>query len=177
MTALFISKNQTNKAYKLLVEKNLEIVESEKNEHSQKSSSPKTKLEIKIETDVEGKYAGSALTEEQKEEIRKAIISLMEKEKLYTDIDITINSLSGLLSTNSAYISQVVNEKFGQNFNNFINEYRIKEARRLLSDKDNQNYTIEFIANSVGFRSISAFNNAFKKYTGITPSYFKKSIS
>ncbi|MGY8932572.1 MAG: helix-turn-helix domain-containing protein [Flavobacteriales bacterium] len=59
----------------------------------------------------------------------------------------------------------------------FINKYRIKDARQMLSNPGNNNLTIEFIAFSVGFESKSSFNNAFKNYTGITPSFYIKSLN
>ena len=79
------------------------------------------------------------------------------------------------MNTNKSYLSQVINEYFRKNFSTFVNEYRVKEASRLLLEKESENYTIEAIANSVGFKSKSAFNSAFKKFTGITPSYFVNS--
>ncbi len=84
--------------------------------------------------------------------------------------------LSNLINTNKSYISQIINEKFEKNFSSFINEYRIKEARKLLSPQKNWGITIESIAKSVGFKSISAFNTTLKKYTGITPSYFMNTV-
>jgi AraC-like DNA-binding protein len=83
--------------------------------------------------------------------------------------------LAEKLNTNKSYLSQVINEYFRKNFSTFVNEYRVKEASRLLLEKESENYTIEAIANSVGFKSKSAFNSAFKKFTGITPSYFVNS--
>ncbi|MBU0488050.1 MAG: helix-turn-helix domain-containing protein, partial [Bacteroidetes bacterium] len=62
-----------------------------------------------------------------------------------------------------------------KNFKNLINEYRIKESRKLLITKPN--LTIEAIAHDVGFRSKSAFNAAFKLYTGVTPSFFIRETS
>ena len=166
-------------ANNLLVIKNLEIIASEKKLKIQTSLLPET-ASVEILGDAvipkTGKYSGSLLSVKQKEELLHKIISLMEIEKAYTQNDITVNKLAENLGTNKSYISQVINEKFDKNFNNFINEYRIKEALSLLSDKKNHNLTIETIAHNVGFNSISAFNNAFKKHTGVTPSFFLKSV-
>jgi len=63
-----------------------------------------------------------------------------------------------------------------KNFNGLINEYRIKEARRLFSEPDIERFTIEYISEKVGFSSISTFNRAFKKYLGVTPSFYLKTI-
>ena len=78
------------------------------------------------------------------------------------------------LHSNRNYLSQIINEHFNVNFNNFVNEYRIKESRKLLLSSKYENYTIEGIATTVGFHSKTTFNNAFKKFTGVTPSFFRK---
>ena len=91
----------------------------------------------------------------------------MKKDKLFLDQDLTINKLAKELGINRTYLSQVINEFYNKNFSSFINEFRIKEAtKRLLQDR---NITIEAVSNDVGFKSKSAFNNAFKQYTGVTP--------
>ena len=64
-----------------------------------------------------------------------------------------------------------------QNFFDFINGYRIKEAKRLLVDPKGELLTILAIAEEVGFNSKSSFNTAFKKITGMTPTEYKKSVS
>jgi len=61
---------------------------------------------------------------------------------------------------------------FGQSFSALLNEYRIKEARKILSASPNFKYTIESVARMVGYKSKTAFNNAFKKYVGVTPSFY-----
>ena len=86
-----------------------------------------------------------------------------------------MNTLANDLEINRNYISQVINESFNQNFSNFLNGYRIIEARKILSSI-NLNFTIEAIAGMVGFKSKTAFNNAFKKYVGVTPSFYLNSI-
>ena len=100
----------------------------------------------------------------------------MEVGKLYTKKDLTVVFIAKKLSTNKSYVSQVINEHLGMNFSSYINEYRVKEARRLLTDERYHHLTIESIAGDSGFNSVSAFNNAFKKFTGLTPSFYLNSI-
>ena len=114
------------------------------------------------------------ITEERVEEIMSQIESLMQETKQYRDQELSIYNLSKELEINKTYLSYVINEKKGQNFSSFINHYRINEAKILLHDKEMENYTIEGIANTVGFNSKSSFNAAFKKYEGMTPSEYKK---
>ena len=61
---------------------------------------------------------------------------------------------------------------FGQSFSAFLNENRIKEARKIMSASPNFIYTIESVAEMVGYKSKTAFNNAFKKHVGVTPSFY-----
>jgi AraC-like DNA-binding protein len=80
-----------------------------------------------------------------------------------------------MVKTKRNYVSQVINEKYDNNFNHLLNEYRIKESCRRMNDTDNYgNYTIESIALSVGFKSRSNFISTFKRFTGLTPSAYLK---
>lgn len=124
---------------------------------------------------TENKYSGSSLSEEQKIELLHKIIELMEKESIYKDSNLTINDIAFRLQTNYKYISQVINEKLSRNFYNFVNEYRVERAKEMLLDKSFDKLSLEGIASMVGFHSRSAFNNAFKKYAGATPTAFKNS--
>lgn len=86
--------------------------------------------------------------------------------------DLTLAELARKLNTNTTYLSKVINDISNQNFCNYLNAYRINEACRLFSDPQCRNFTIEAIAFSVGFKSKSAFNAAFRKIKSITPSEY-----
>jgi YesN/AraC family two-component response regulator len=126
------------------------------------------------ESGVLKKYEKSNLSDEQKERLLSAILTLMENEKPYLDPDLTLDVVSQKLNVYKKYISQVINEKLGKNFITFINEYRVRDSKKMLIDKKFHNYTIEGIANTSGFHSKTSFNTAFKKFTGITPSFFRE---
>ena len=175
-----IQKRNLLFASETLVQKNLEIVASER-----EFLYANAKMSVVVNNDKEnlkniskkppGKYEGSPLTDRQKQDIKNAIIIYMNDNKNYLNIDYTVSTLANDLNFNRNYISQVINESFHQNFSNFLNGYRIKEARKILSSI-NLNFTIEAIAGMVGFKSKTAFNNAFKKYVGVTPSFYINSI-
>ena len=74
----------------------------------------------------------------------------------------------------SYYLSRIINERFGASFNDFVNEYRIKEAKSALRDPGQAERTILDIMYGSGFYSKSTFNTAFKKFTGVTPSKYRK---
>lgn len=122
------------------------------------------------------KDPNSDLSEEYKSELEIRISKMIRKDKLYLKNDFSLDELSKMLETNRRYVSIVINERLGQNFNSVINEFRIKEGMKLMSDPVYSKYTIDTISKEVGFNSISAFNRAFKKISGVTPSAFIKSI-
>lgn len=82
------------------------------------------------------------------------------------------------LNTNTTYLSQIVNEQKGMTFKNYITELRINYVlHKLKNDKVMRSYTIKAIAKELGFRSEGAFSRAFKKQTGIYPSFFIKNLT
>ncbi|MFP4663568.1 MAG: helix-turn-helix domain-containing protein [Bacteroidales bacterium] len=122
----------------------------------------------------EVKSVKPGMPKEKKELLMQSILKLMEKEKPYMDPKLTIFVFSRALNINKTYISKVINEQMNENFSSFINRYRVEEAKKYLKAAEYENYTIEGIAHTVGFNSKASFNNAFKKFTGLTPSAYKK---
>jgi len=97
--------------------------------------------------------------------------ALMVKEKLYKDANLKMPELAKRLKLTPHQLSQYINANFGKNFSQFVNEYRIEEAKRLLIASDK--LTIDAIAYDCGFNSISTFYTAFKKRMGQTPAAYK----
>lgn len=125
--------------------------------------------------EVRGLYSVDRLTEEQKEKLIKDINLVLEEGAGYCDSDFSLERLSGLVGSNSRYVSQVINDTYNKNFRTFINEYRIREVqRRLLNTAEYGNFTIKAVAESVGYKSQANFITSFKKVTGMSPSIFQK---
>ena len=121
------------------------------------------------------KYQSSSLQTDDKEELLYKIITVMENIEEICSPTFSSDRLSQLTGTNYRYVSQVINEKYGCNFNGLLNQFRIKEACRRLSDIEQYGcYTTEAISESVGFKSRTTFINSFKKVTGLTPSQYQK---
>ncbi len=133
-------------------------------------------VDLSVENDMnhEEKYSGSSLSDEQKNQLLQNLLELMKNPELFSDPDLTISDVASQLNTNYKYISQVINEKLSRNFYNFVNEYRVNAALEMMRKPEYQKLSLEGIAGMVGFRSRSAFNNAFKKVTGFPPSHFLK---
>ncbi len=105
------------------------------------------------------------------------IKALTEEKELYLAPDISLSSLSKLLGKSTQKTSEIINQYAQQNFNDFINHYRIERAKEMLSHSDHQQYTIASIAFDTGFSSLSSFNGAFKKFEGKTPSAYRKAMT
>lgn len=101
------------------------------------------------------------------------IEALVLKEKLFKNTNLTIYILSDVSGIPARKISQLINYFHQNNFNSFINSFRISEAKKMISSKDFEHYTIEAIAKEAGFNSKSSFNTYFRNYEGMTPTAYK----
>ena len=107
--------------------------------------------------------------------LKNKLDTLFHTQKIYTDEGLTLNKLASLASVYPHQLSEYINTRHQKNVITYINEFRIHRAKELLIEK--QEYTILAIAYEVGFNSKSAFNEAFRKITGETPSQFKSNNS
>jgi AraC-like DNA-binding protein len=120
------------------------------------------------------KYKKSALTSEQSDTILAQLTCCMEKDKPYLEMGLTLPMIAKMLDISQHHLSQVINEKLGKSFFDFINEYRVQETKKALFSSKAERFSILGIAMDAGFNSKSAFYTAFKKHTGMTPSQFKE---
>ncbi|MCX6122540.1 MAG: helix-turn-helix domain-containing protein [Ignavibacteriales bacterium] len=122
------------------------------------------------------KYATSTLTENEITEYVKKLQALMNSEKIFLKSDLKIGDVAEKMDLPVYYVSQVINEKLGKNFYDFVNEYRVDEVKKRFADTKNDYLTILAIGFDSGFNSKSAFYSAFKRNTGMIPSEFKKHL-
>ncbi len=106
--------------------------------------------------------------------IRNRLGELMNDEQLYKDMELSLQSLAERLSLTPHQLSQFLNDQLDVNFRNYINSYRIREARRLLEQDDN--ISVSAVCYEVGFSSKSTFNTAFKEATGRTPREYREGL-
>ncbi len=150
---------QKSKANRKLVEKNLQLM---KNEECEELNDHAKSL--------------SGFSDQEKDRLIKAINQLMREDRIFAQKQLSMPELASKLNTNTTYLSKIINDGFGTPFSDFINQWRVKEAQKMFTDGKHKAMTIEAIADNVGFRSRSAFNNAFKKFSGVTPSVFIKNV-
>jgi AraC-like DNA-binding protein len=105
--------------------------------------------------------------------IVKNVITLMEKDKLYHEPELTLQQLANQLQLPTYLVSQAINDGLDKNFYELINRYRVEEAKQLLIDPKNSNFTILSIGFEAGFNSKTTFNTVFKKFTGLTPTEYR----
>lgn len=100
------------------------------------------------------------------------ILKLMQDEKLYLQPELNLSDIANRLKTNISVLSGVVNNAFGKNFNDFVNEYRVKEFQERILLPENKNITLLGIAFDCGFNSKATFNRSVKKFTNKAPKDF-----
>lgn len=134
------------------------------------------KVDLQNYTSSEEKYKFSKITEEECENLSKMIHDYFEKEKPYTRTDLKLVDLAQALNCSSHTLSFIFNQYLTKNYYDFINEYRIKEFKRLVSGTESSKYTLSALAEQCGFSSRASFFRSFKKLTGITPNEYIRSI-
>ena len=115
------------------------------------------------------------LERKEVEEVFQKVKDVMNYSPEIFSYGFTLNRLADLVGLRHHLVSQAINEVYGHNFNVLLNEYRIKEACRRLNNRDEYgSFSIEGIAQSVGFKSRTNFSALFKQATGLTPSEYQK---
>ncbi|MDH7446087.1 AraC family transcriptional regulator [Aquimarina sp. 2201CG14-23] len=151
------------KIYQKRFEELLQAKETRKETPVDLEKIEKTNSSIKIAQEIIDKILESLQSFEQKKGFLKS--------------DITTNSLAKEFSTNSKYLSKIVNSYKQKSFSNYINDLRIDHAvDKLRSDNKFRNYTIKAISKDIGFNTTEAFSKSFHKKTGLYPSYFIKKL-
>lgn len=148
---------------------NIGTIFSQKEEHSL--------LHSEIENDATSnteKYKKNSLSAEKATEIAAKIKKCMEEDTLYRNPNLKLTDLVEAIQENANHISQVINDIFKQNFYDFVNTYRIEEAKCRLKSPTYDHYNVVAIGLDVGFNSKSTFYTAFKKNTDMTPIQYKK---
>jgi YesN/AraC family two-component response regulator len=182
---IFIIRNKNKRlrqSNRSLYEQNQAVLMAEKREREERRRYAELTEEIKQEDpestkseEKSGKYSSRKLKGDTKNEIHDMILNVMEINPEIFNSDFSLARLSEICGSRPEYVSQVINESYGCNFNELVNKYRIREACRRIDDKGNYGqFTLAAIASGVGIESATTFSKYFKKITGLTPSQYKK---
>ncbi len=104
------------------------------------------------------------------------LLAVMKTKKPYLNPELSLEMLATDVELSAGYVSQIINKKEKSNFYDFINRYRVEEAKELLANAQFNHYSLLAIGQEAGFNSKTTFNTAFKRYAGVTPSRFKKEL-
>lgn len=122
------------------------------------------------------KYKSSKLHPDFVKEILVKLDYLMQVEKIYRQSDLSLNSMAERIGIPNHQLSQIINEHKQRNFCDFLNYHRIEEAQKILNSPAGKKKKISMVAQEIGFHNMTAFYNAFKKYTGKTPRQYRIAI-
>lgn len=122
------------------------------------------------------KYHKSKVRQEQGEHIMKALLDYMDKEKPYLNPELQMSDVAGAIGCTTHVLSQVFSLYLRRSYYDFIAEYRVREFQRLAHDPKYSKYTITALSQLCGFRSRTPFLTAFKKFVGISPKEFMKTL-
>ncbi|PLX05451.1 MAG: hypothetical protein C0598_14695 [Marinilabiliales bacterium] len=103
----------------------------------------------------------------------REINTYMIEEEPFLDPDLSINKLARYLKMQKRELSILINHNLNKHFFDFINDFRIEKAKKMLVEPDKNDLTVLEILYHVGFNSKSSFNTAFKKHTGFTPTQYR----
>ena len=131
----------------------------------------------KSEEELKEKYRTNKLTDLEKKQILDKILTVLNDVDEICSRSFSAKRLAELVGIPYNYVSQVINEYYGCDFNTLLNKFRVNEACRRFSDDENYgNYTIEAISESLGFKSRTTLINSFKKTVGLTPSEYRRIV-
>lgn len=174
LTVVIIIYIRLRAADRKLLEKNIQIVKMDKGEkyplknHDALIEDTESKEPLKNQNDKKDLLVLTLI---------EKIDELMDKEKIFLNSNLTLDMLAQRIGANRTYISNAIRQYYQTNFSGYINELRIKESIRIISKNKTAVYTLEGIANQVGFNNRTSFIAAFKKYTGVLPSSFIKNAN
>lgn len=132
------------------------------------------KIEMNDLLEEKIKYAKSGLSDATANQLHEELKNLMLHEKLYKIHELTLTDLANRINIHPNYLSQIINEKEGVNFYDYVNTLRIEEFIKQVSLPENKKYTLLSLSYEVGFNSKSSFNRYFKKVTKQSPTEYLK---
>jgi len=126
-----------------------------------------------IEHNPENKYVANKLSLKDSKNYYNILLDLISKEKPFKNGDLHLKELARMMDISPAILSQVINQNSKMNFNDFINKFRVDEAKKLLQNRE---LLIKQVMYECGFNSTSTFNEVFKKHVNMNPSKYRSEL-
>jgi AraC-like DNA-binding protein len=136
---------------------------------NEKEAQPSVRKLVKLSESISFVNSESELEDEI-----KRVNKFMKEEEPFLDASLTLHTLANETGIPARELSILINHHLNKHFFDFVNEFRIEKAMELLTSPDRRGYTVLEILYEVGFNSKSSFNTAFKKYTGLTPTEYRR---
>lgn len=121
----------------------------------------------------------NSVSDQTTKKILVKLIKEVEDNKCYREPELNISNLAQKAGTNREYLSQIIHKTYNKNFNDFVNYYRVQEAVEILKKivaGEQDDWTMDIVAEKSGFKYTSTFYPAFKQAMGMSPSEFKKAL-
>jgi AraC-like DNA-binding protein len=128
---------------------------------------------LTLESDTP-RYERSGLGDEEAANLKDELLVLMDRERPWTNSELTLADLASQLGTTPHKLSELLNSDIGKTFYDFVNSYRVRDVQRRIKSGEARTRKMLALALDAGFASKSTFNQAFKKHTSQTPSDFWK---
>lgn len=166
---LYYLYTRKNTLYKAIVRQHQEAIKR------QDQLLKQVQKEEEVPYNAHEKYSVSSLSTEKSQTLFSQLEKVMRQDKIYSDNMLTKEKLADILGTNRTYLSQVINEQAGIAFTQYLNNFRIDEAIRILSDPKDET-PLKAISSDLGFNSMTTFYNLFHKSVGMTPAQYRKQV-
>lgn len=122
-------------------------------------------------------YKTTPLSVQKRKTYLSRIEDLLINQESFKNPELKLQTVAKQLDIPSKYISQTINSELGMSFSDYVNHLRVEDVKINLLDASKKNLTIAAIAQESGFRSLSNFNQIFKKKVGLTPKQFQSQAS
>lgn len=173
---VFYSIRKRERLYKTIVARNSEFLLRDK-QQAEEIEMLRQKIDQNIDQHTPSTSADKTFKSEDEanKELMERFTSLMENNAGYADPHITIASVAKVLGTNRTYLSKAINAATGKTFLQTINEYRMRHAVEVISDKSSD-IPLKQLAADLGYNSMSTFYTSFNNYTGMTPAKYREQV-
>ena len=119
------------------------------------------------------KYEKSGISEEEGDLLLDRLDRAVRSKRPYSDPDLTLPKLAALLHASPHHLSQLLNQRLGTRFYDYVNRLRVEDVKRCLADPRRSGESVLDMALECGFNSKSAFNRIFKQHTALSPTQFR----
>lgn len=157
--------HKLHSAYRMLTTKNQQLI---------RQQDENQKLKTVAAANVTPQQVTEDPADSKRVALRERILSVMADIHVVSDPDFSLQTLAQLTASNTKYVSEAISSTPQGSFKALLNDYRIREACKRLNDKAFDAYTIQAVAESVGYVSVNNFIVQFKRFTGMTPSIYRK---